>query len=92
MRKGPTERQVKELLRQCSFNPRKDHDYKIIADVGDKDYYITRALELLTVAKNATISRQDELLKTAVSLITLARLELPCNQDTPKKVLEPLVQ
>lgn len=89
MRTKFTERQVKRLLIESAFNPRKDHDYKVIADVGNIDYYMRRGTELATEAIQSPEKHQDRLLRAAISLLVLARLNLPCNQTiSPKKGVE----
>lgn len=40
--------QIRKILSQSAFNPRKPGPMKVIADVGDPNYYRQRALELIT--------------------------------------------
>ena len=68
-------RQIARALREAVFTPGKLGPLKIIADVGDADYYINRAREFLTLSLDSpTIEQQFYYLDMALSLIALAKV------------------
>lgn len=66
-----TKTKITKILNDCKFNPRKPGPLKVVADVGDTDYYIKRAIEILTSEAN-TLGKDKEYMKRAISLIALA--------------------
>ena len=67
--------QISKKLKDSVFAPNKPGPLKIIADVGNSDYYITRAIELLRrseVQEKADLKRAMRV--DAISLIALARV------------------
>ncbi len=66
-----TKRRIQETLRESVFTPRDPGSLKAIIDVGNRDYYIRRAKELLdwTLEDGSNIH-----LTMAISLIALAKL------------------
>jgi hypothetical protein len=73
--KNPSKTAIIKILRECVFDPREPGPMKIIADVGNQEYFITRAIELLSTEKQLLI--QDELIQ-AIRLLVLAKM---ANQD-----------
>lgn len=64
--------QLKAILRESAFDPRKPGPFKVITDVGNVDYYINRAIELCYEAQ--TSNKPDAILMKAISLLALARV------------------
>ena len=69
MTKNPTKAAIRKILSECVFNPREPGPLKVIADVGNEDYYITRATELL---KRAETDQAKVNIRSAISLLALA--------------------
>lgn len=66
-----TKTQISKILNDCKFNPRIPGPAKIIADVGNYEYYIKRAIEILQV----TLASEDlgeSNLQQAIALLALA--------------------
>jgi len=76
-----------KLLRECAFDPCQPGHMKIIADVGDPKYYITRAIEELMTEEAAcsldwvTVGA----IKTAIGLLVLA---LAVNERNASKYVQ----
>ena len=67
--------QISKKLRDSVFAPNKTGPLKIIADVGNADYYITRAIELLRRSEvQASVNLKRAMRTDAISLIALARV------------------
>ena len=67
-----TQRQVNVILRGASFTPDKG-PIKVMADVGDFDYFTKRAREILILLESSpTKEQRREYLNTAIKLIVLA--------------------
>ncbi len=67
--------QISKKLKDSVFAPNKPGPLKIIADVGNADYYITRAIELLRRSEvQARADLKKEMRMAAISLIALARV------------------
>lgn len=70
---GVNKRKIQKLLSECAFSPTDFGPMRIIADVGDPQYYVTRA--------------QEELRKTppdlqfAIRLLALAKAESALGSD-----------
>lgn len=62
--------QLSKILNDCKFNPRESGPFKIIADVGNTDYYKTRAIEFITCADGSCDSKES--LQSAIALLALA--------------------
>ena len=74
-------RQIAKALREAVFTPGKPGPLKIIADVGDADYYINRAREFLTLSlESPSIDQHIYYLNMALSLIALAKVNI--NEET----------
>jgi len=66
--------QIAKKLRDSVFAPNKPGPLKIIADVGNSDYYINRAVEMLRHSLVQSSSNIKCRMQTdAISLIALAR-------------------
>lgn len=77
-----TKSQITAALREAAFVPSKSGPLKIIVDVGNVDYYITRAQELLALANNSpSIEQCLKYLNTALSLIAISKVEIK-NEET----------
>jgi len=70
-----TKANLSKILRESVFTPKNDRGMAIIADVGNYQYYITRANEELAKL-HFSPQEQDQALKMVISLLALARLEL----------------
>ena len=71
-----TKREIAAALRSAIFSPGKPGPLRVIADVGDLNYYIRRAQELLTLSLTAlTTEQRDHYLTTALSILALAKVE-----------------
>ncbi len=70
----PSKTAIAKCLREAVFNPREHGPLRVIADTGNPEYYVTRAVEFLQTAKlyglDAVESRQE--LQKALGLIALA--------------------
>ena len=68
-------RQIAKALREAIFTPGKPGPLKIIADVGNADYYINRSIEFLTLSlESPTIDQCLYYQNMALSLIALAKV------------------
>ena len=66
--------QISKKLRDSTFAPNKPGPLKIIADVGNSDYYIKRAIEMLRHSEIQGEVRKRESRIDAISLIAFARV------------------
>jgi len=66
---------VARILRESIFDPKKDKLMGIVVEIGNYDYYIKRAQELIASISfcRSPIQRQNAL-QTAISLLAIARL------------------
>jgi len=69
-------RTLSAILRESAFDPKTDRLMGIISEVGNLDYYITRAEEELFRAEKASGVDTNKHLTTAISLLALAKLNL----------------
>jgi len=70
-------RQITATLREASFSPGKLGPMKIIADVGNVDYYINRSREFLSLSRSAlTLEQKRYYLNMALSTIALAKVTI----------------
>ena len=67
-------REITKKLRESTFAPNKPGALKIIADVGNSDYYIKRAIEMLRHSEVQTPLWKKQSRRDAISLIALARV------------------
>lgn len=70
-----TKTKIAQTLKESVFTPSKSGPMKVILDVGGTDYYIKRAIELLTVS----LENEDEIRRTgeltlAISLLAVAKI------------------
>ena len=73
--KSMNKTQISKKLKDSVFAPNKPGPLKIIADVGNSDYYITRAIELLRRSEvQASVNIKRGMRIDAISLIALARV------------------
>ena len=64
-------RELKRIATESVFNPQKPTlKQRIILDVGNPEYWLTKAMELLMEAK---ASYDDEKIKDAITLLILVR-------------------
>ena len=65
---------IRQSLKSCQFNPKTPGPMKVIADIGNKDYYLVRALECITAAKGTGVGRRlsKEHTTKAIQLLALA--------------------
>ncbi len=66
--------QIAKKLRESVFAPNKPGPLKIIADVGNSEYYIKRAIEMLRHSEVQEELVQKQSRVDAISLIALARV------------------
>ena len=64
--------QIAKKLRDSIFAPNKPGHLRIIADVGNSEYYIKRAVELLRHSEVDAANARDMRID-AISLVALAR-------------------
>jgi hypothetical protein len=69
-------RKIAAVLRESVFSPTDNPLMKVICDVGNTDYYITRAEEELFKAKQVGVVAANKHLTLAVSLLVLAKIHL----------------
>lgn len=70
------QRQIAHALQSAVFAPGKPGPMKIIADVGNFDFYVRRVQELLTRVLDApTADQRDNLLTMSLSVLALAKIE-----------------
>ena len=67
-------KEISSKLRESAFAPNKPGPLKIIADVGNSDYYIKRAIEMLRHSEVQEPFQQKQSRKDSISLIALARV------------------
>ena len=67
-------KQIAKVLKDSVVAPNKSGPFKIIADVGNSDYYIKRAIEMLRHSEVQEFERQRQSRIDAISLIALARV------------------
>ncbi len=66
--------QITKKLRESAFAPNNPGPLKIIADVGNSEYYIKRAIEMLRHSEVQCSEKQKRSRVDAISLIALARV------------------
>lgn len=76
--------QIRRILRECQYNPRQPGTMKIVADNGDINYYMTRAIEAIQTSRAQNNFTGG--LRQAIQLLVLALAELENGQaKTPNK-------
>ena len=77
-----TKTQIAAALREAVFVPTKPGPLKVIVDVGNHYYYMTRARELLALASESPSNPQRlKYLNMALSLIAISKVRIQ-NEDT----------
>lgn len=77
-----TKTQIAKALREAAFAPNVRGPLKVVADVGNLEYYIRRAMESLTFSLTAlTADQQIDYLDTALSLTALAKVTIQNEMD-----------
>lgn len=77
--------QIRKVLRNCQFNPREPGPMKVVADCGDKNYYMTRAIEMIHTSKDAGVGYDVAGgLRQAIGLLALALAEIESGQTQTK--------
>ena len=66
--------QLAKKLRESAFAPNNPGTLKIIADVGNSEYYIKRAIEMLRHSEVQEPIWKEVSRRDAISLIALARV------------------
>jgi hypothetical protein len=66
-------RAIQRLLSSCAFNPNEPGPMKVIVDVGDPNYYLNRAVEMIRESQNANLipSVKWALRQRAISLLAI---------------------
>ena len=71
------QRQIAAALREAVFTPGKPGSLKIIADTGNVDYFIRRAIETLKYSLSSpTKNQKTDYLTIALSLIALSKVTI----------------
>jgi len=72
-----TKRKIAAALRASAFSPKNDKPMKVILDVGNEDYYVRRAIELLTIVlDNKDTNERLRELTWAISLLAVAKVRI----------------
>lgn len=66
--------QIRKTLQQCQFNPKEPGPMKVIADTGNKEYYLLRAMETIQGARE--LANPTKELRQAIGLLALALVEI----------------
>ena len=70
-----TKRGITATLRESAFTPSTPGPLKVIIDVGNIDYYITRAIELCTLAlESKSVMQKLAVLTKAISLLAVGKI------------------
>lgn len=75
--KGVNQRMIHNVLSSCAFSPTKVGPMKVIADVGDPQYYVKRAIEILQLH----LTNDTGEIRKAMALLALATAEIELNND-----------
>jgi len=66
---------IGQVLRESAVDPRKNKGIKILIDVGNREYYINRVIELLAgIDAEMDETNVQARLQTAVTVLAVARL------------------
>lgn len=80
-----TKRKLAAILRESIFTPSNPGPLKVIFDVGDRDYYIKRAMELCAMAlEQPFINHKINQLTTAITLLAIAKNEISSKREAGK--------
>lgn len=67
-----TKTDIRKVLAESAFDPRENSPLRIVAEVGDPIYYMTRATELIRDAQVYPVNVEDKI-GQAISLLALAK-------------------
>lgn len=69
-------KKIRKALTDCAFNPRASGPLKVLAEVGNPDYWVRRALEEIAASEDKSIRPMSKLraakLQRAVQCLALA--------------------
>ena len=67
--------ELRKVLNQSLINPQKPGPFRVVIDVGNPQYWRTKALELIAEANNAYTSSDeaDQYIQEAITLLALSR-------------------
>lgn len=75
----PSQTSIRKVLSESAFDPRVPGPLKVIADTGNVEYLVTRAIEFLREGQygaDATRPMDRDKLTQAISLLALAKVKL----------------
>ncbi|KKN17632.1 hypothetical protein LCGC14_0963840 [marine sediment metagenome] len=82
--------QIAKALREAAFTPGKPGPLKVIADVGNINYYIRRATEFLTLSLTAlTREQRVKYFDNALALTALAKVETQEQEKERRDFINP---
>lgn len=67
-------KEIERLLIEAKFNPMKNPILQVIAEVGDRNYYLNRMLELIKEIQLAKFTQPEIFHRRIILLIQLAVL------------------
>ncbi len=83
-----TKRELAAILRESAVAPNKPGPLKIIIDVGDVQYYMRRAMELVTLTLiSPTVDQQEYYLEQAIFLLGVAKHTIRTNCEKKLAVI-----
>ncbi|MEE9548731.1 MAG: hypothetical protein V3V68_05185 [Nitrosomonadaceae bacterium] len=83
------QRQITKALSSATFAPGKPGPLKVIADVGNINYYIRRAMEFLTLSLTAlTKAQRVKYFDSALGMVALAKVKTQNEVDKQKQARE----
>lgn len=77
--------ELRKFFLSLVFNPAKEGPMKVIVDVGDPHYYLTRALEMLQESRRDGLSHDEREVLRIRAIQLLALNILNSRTKTPKK-------
>ncbi|MFA5758466.1 MAG: hypothetical protein WC942_03720 [Clostridia bacterium] len=84
---GITKALIAKELRESVFSPKNDFPFTVISEVGDYDYFIRKAKEILLSIPISRFENKELVLaelKTIISLLALAKVELKYGKENNK--------
>jgi len=66
--------QIRKVLKEALFSVKTDRQMGVISDVGDREYYIKRAIEVLTRVDKNYFADIDGSIIMAIRLLVLAKI------------------
>lgn len=70
--KKPTVTDIRRMMRELSYDPRKPGPIQAILDVGNQEYYIRRSAEMLTEVVKANKDSQIRNIENSITLLSVA--------------------